>query len=173
MGWRKMIKGSSKNIFLISILIILLGCSKTKPPLQIFPDMDDQKKVKPMAEYPLFKDGQSIQEPVPGTIARGELYSSALRNPLSATEKNLKRGEFVFQNFCMPCHGTDAKGFGPVVQRGFIPPPSLVTGRVKDWNDPQIFKTITEGQNTMPSYAHLVDREDRWAIILYLRKLQK
>ncbi len=162
-----------KNAFFISIFIILSGCSKTKPPLQIFPDMDDQKKVNPMAEYQFFKDGKSIQEPISGTIARGELVANTTRNPLLASEKNLKRGEFVFQNFCMPCHGPDAKGFGPVVQRGYIPPPSLISGRVKDWEDHQIFKVIEEGQGTMPSHAHLVDREDRWALILYLRKLQQ
>ena len=39
--------------------------------------------------------------------------------------------------------------------------------------DGEIFNTITHGKNTMGAYGPTVAVEDRWAIIAYLRALQK
>jgi len=158
------------KIKLLVILPLLLGCERTfqKPPLRVFPDMDEQQKVRPQAESVLFEHGQSIQTPVPETVARGEL---GVGSPMK-TEWDIKRGAYVFESYCSPCHGKDGQGMGPVVQKGFIPPPSLITGRTKDWSEVAIYKVIAEGQGTMPSYAHLIDHADRVRIVMYLKKLQ-
>ena len=39
--------------------------------------------------------------------------------------------------------------------------------------DGQIFNTITHGYNTMMAYGDKVTVKDRWAIIAYMRALQK
>jgi mono/diheme cytochrome c family protein len=36
-----------------------------------------------------------------------------------------------------------------------------------------IYHIITNGQNVMPSYASQVTREERWAIVNYIRVLQR
>ena len=39
--------------------------------------------------------------------------------------------------------------------------------------DGEIFNTITMGKNTMMGYGDRIPVQDRWAIIAYLRALQK
>jgi mono/diheme cytochrome c family protein len=41
------------------------------------------------------------------------------------------------------------------------------------WGDGHIFHVITKGQGVMPSYAQQVQPEDRWAVIHYIRALQR
>ena len=173
MDWKRKLGHICAPSILATIFVILpllLGCERTfkNPPLRVFPDMDEQQKVKPQTESSLFEYGQSIQTPVPETIARGELEVSSPNQP----EWDLKRGKYMFESYCSPCHNKDGEGFGPVVQKGFIPPPSLITGRAKDWSQEAIHKVIQEGQGVMPSYAHLIDHADRMRIVMYLKKLQ-
>jgi mono/diheme cytochrome c family protein len=37
----------------------------------------------------------------------------------------------------------------------------------------EIFNTITNGKNTMSSYADKLDPGDRWAVIAYVRALER
>ena len=39
--------------------------------------------------------------------------------------------------------------------------------------DGEIFNTITNGKNTMMGYGDRIQVQDRWAIIAYVRALQK
>ena len=74
--------------------------------------------------------------------------------------------------FCSPCHGNFGRGDSRL--RGQFPnPPTLHSEKVRNWPDGSIFHVITEGQNVMPSYATQVPRENRWAIIQYIRVLQR
>ncbi|OGQ17100.1 MAG: hypothetical protein A3B70_06805 [Deltaproteobacteria bacterium RIFCSPHIGHO2_02_FULL_40_11] len=157
------------------ILLMLTACDPTKPPIEIIPNMDRQDMIKPQAEPPRL--------PVEGTISRGhmpypypndpEAAGRNLKNPLPPSSDIVHRGQFLFNAYCLPCHGADGKGQGPVAQRGFVPPPSLHTDRVQKWPDGRIFHIMTEGQGIMSSYAGQVDPIDRWAIIHYIRTLQK
>lgn len=163
-----------KIFFLLTLFIVLSACDKTKPPIQVFPDMDDQKKVKPQTEF---------LEPVAGTISRDQksypypndpdLAGQKLKNPLIPSSDTLNRGQFMYNVHCLPCHNSNGEGFGPVVKRGFAPPPPLTSDKVKNWSDGRIFHVITVGQGIMPTYAPQVDPIDRWAIVLYIRALQK
>jgi len=83
-----------------------------------------------------------------------------------------ERGAFVFSNFCVVCHGAGGSGNGPVAQRGYPPPPSLLADHALKMKDGQLFHVLTYGQNNMPSYASQLSREDRWNAILYVRTLQ-
>jgi mono/diheme cytochrome c family protein len=60
-----------------------------------------------------------------------------------------------------------------VVQRGMLPPPSFHEDRVVAMPDGQLFHTITYGVRNMPSYGKQIPAEDRWAIVAYLRALQR
>ena len=81
-------------------------------------------------------------------------------------------GEFVFENYCATCHGAGGLGNGPVAQRGFPPPPSLLADKTRKMKDGHLFHVLTYGQNNMPSYASQISREDRWNVIGYVRSLQ-
>jgi len=157
-----------KRIVLV-IFLLCVSCQKSfqNPPLRVFPDMDDQKKVKPQSEFALFKHSQSLQHSVDDTIARGSLVQQK--------NTDIAHGEFLYSTYCLPCHGETGKGFGPVSKReaaALLRPPSLVDGATKNWSDEEIFNLITRGRGLMRPYAHLIDSADRWAIVKYIRKLQ-
>ncbi|MDP4197215.1 MAG: DUF3341 domain-containing protein [Bacteroidota bacterium] len=144
--------------------------------------MWNQHKLNPQKRSELFSDGFGMRMPVEGTVARGYmpyLYkgnqaaaSKYMINPLLPTKEVLSMGQQKFVTFCSPCHGYLAKGDSRL--RGQFPnPPSLHSEKVRNYQDGDIYHIITEGQNTMPSYAKQITREERWAIILYLRALQR
>jgi hypothetical protein len=55
----------------------------------------------------------------------------------------------------------------------FPKPPSLMTQKVRDWPDGQLFHRPMRGQNSMPSHARQVDANDAWSVIHYIRQMQK
>jgi mono/diheme cytochrome c family protein len=141
-----------------------------------------QGKQKPQAVSTLFADGKGMRPPVAGTVARGYLpyafsgkadsAGKALANPLPVTSTTLELGRTRFLTFCSPCHGNFGRGDSHL--RGQFPnPPTLMSDKVRNWPDGNIYHVITEGQNVMPSYAGQVSRDERWAIVHYIRALQR
>ncbi len=144
--------------------------------------MMEQFKVKPQSESDFYSDKFGMRMPVEGTVARGfipypykgkpEEAAKYLVNPLLPTKEVLALGKKKFLTFCSPCHGNFAEGNSRL--RGQFPnPPSLHSDKVRNWPDGSIFHVITEGQNVMPSYQYQISREERWAIVHYIRTLQR
>ena len=97
-----------------------------------------------------------------------------LTNPTPVTVEVMKRGETLFNIYCIVCHGKDAYGDGSVVGPGRFPaPPSLHTDVAKGYKDGTIFQIITAGKANMPSYADKLTPADRWAVVRYVRVLQR
>jgi mono/diheme cytochrome c family protein len=144
--------------------------------------MAEQDKLKAQQASPLFKDGMGMRLPVEGTVARGfmpypfkgkpEDAGKFLVDPLLPTKEVLERGKSKFLTFCSPCHGNFARGDSRL-QGQFPNPPTLHSDKVQNWPDGIIYHVITEGQNAMPSYAPQISPDDRWAIINYIRVLQR
>lgn len=150
--------------------------------IEPFSWMSTQAKLKPQRPNGLFKDGIGMRRPVEGTVARGFMpYAFAgkpdaagknLLNPLPPTKEVLQRGKERYLTYCSPCHGNF--GAGDSRLRGQFPlPPTLHSDKVRNWPDGNIFHVITEGQNVMPSYASQISRDDRWAVINYMRVMQR
>jgi mono/diheme cytochrome c family protein len=110
----------------------------------------------------------------PGTIPRGASAQAAAIAPPGPerTPALLVRGEERFNVFCSPCHGESGRGDGPVVSRGFAPPPSYYEERLRTLEPAQIVQVITHGKGRMFPYADRVPPEDRWAIAHYVKELQ-
>jgi mono/diheme cytochrome c family protein len=147
-----------------------------------FDFMMEQAKLTPQKASTLFADGIGMRPPVKGTVARGflpyafagkpEEAAKALVNPLLPTESVLARGRAKYLTYCSPCHGNF--GAGDSRLRGQFPnPPTLHSDKVRTWPDGSIYHVITEGQNVMPSYAAQLSRDDRWAVINYIRVLER
>ncbi len=93
--------------------------------------------------------------------------------PLEVTPELMRRGEQRFNINCAVCHGSLAAGDGIVKQYGLATVVSLQDDRIRNMADGEIFNTITQGKNTMMAYGPRVMVRDRWAIICYLRALQR
>ena len=93
--------------------------------------------------------------------------------PLPVTVELMERGKQRFNINCAICHGPAAAGNGITKQYGLATVVSLQDERIRKMADGEIFDTITNGKNTMMAYGPNVSVTDRWAIIAYLRALQR
>lgn len=145
-------------------------------------DMIDQPKFKPQRADVFGGRPTSVLEPPAGAVAADEtpypyLQAEAARagaelvNPLQPTPDVIAHGKFVYENICITCHGPKGAGDGLVTSL-FPKPPSLMTQRVRDWPDGEIFHRPMRGQGSMPSHARQVDARDTWSVVLYIRQMQ-
>ncbi len=146
-------------------------------------DMGDQPKLKPQRKDLFLGRPTGLMEPQPGTVAAGDApypyaqneadkAGAELVNPLQPTPEVLAQGKWVYENVCITCHGEKGAGDGKVTAL-FPKPPSLMTQKVRDWPDGQLFHRPARGQNSMPSHARQVDQKEAWAVVLWIREMQK
>jgi len=93
--------------------------------------------------------------------------------PLPVTPQLLQRGRERFNITCAMCHGATASGNGITKSYGLATVVTLQDDRIRKMADGEIFNTITNGKNTMMAYGPNIMVQDRWAIIAYLRVLQR
>ena len=183
--------------------IVLIGCrgsESKKPPIHIVPNMDYQERYKAQEQSSFFEDGGTMRMPVEGTIPLGDQYLRGGEDYLKAdpefytgldakgqpvdkmpslerlgfkdTDALLARGKERYEIYCTPCHGSLGDGQGLVAKRGF---PNVLNISTPDYKAPlgQIYKAINQGGAVMPSYAYQIKVKDRWAIVAYVKVLQK
>ena len=166
----------------------LLGCRgqiSRDPPLWIKHGMEFQPRYNAFEENHFFSDGRNMRMPPEGTVAQGLLkeddaywrggdsMNPVAKNPVPLTPALLERGQERFNIYCSPCHGRTGLGNGMVIQRGFMPPPNFHDDRIVQMPDGQVFRTISYGIRMMPSYGKQIPEADRWAIVAYIRALQR
>jgi mono/diheme cytochrome c family protein len=173
------------------------------PRFNIISDMDFQARYGPQAASPLFDDGRATRLPVRGAIADGQWEDDehyftgrihgqfAATFPRPVTARMVQRGQERYGIFCATCHGLSGDRDGMTSRRAqkradpaWVLPPVLFDPPVRDQPVGQIFHTITHGVRkeqdvqqgapaSMAPYASQIPVEDRWAIVLYLRALQR
>jgi mono/diheme cytochrome c family protein len=98
----------------------------------------------------------------------------------------VERGRQRYDIYCAPCHGYDGRGNGMVPERvkvsgGLWQARNLIEapdakgngGVAVQMPNGQLFNTISNGYNTMMGYASQIPHADRWAIVAYVRALQR
>jgi mono/diheme cytochrome c family protein len=93
--------------------------------------------------------------------------------PIPVTPQLLQHGRERFNITCAMCHGATAAGNGIAKSYGLATVVTLQDDRIRKMSDGEIFNTITNGKNTMMAYGPNIPVQDRWAIIAYLRALQR
>jgi mono/diheme cytochrome c family protein len=153
------------------LAVVLMACALAAGCTRS--NMDSQPKYHEYERGPLFRNGRVLQEPVPGTVARGDLDRArqATEKP-AMTAALLARGREQYDVFCSPCHDRAGTGEGIVVQRGFPRPASLHDDRQRALADQHIYDVITNGFGAMYAHGDRVPPRDRWAIVAYVRALQ-
>ncbi|MFN3648759.1 MAG: c-type cytochrome [Armatimonadota bacterium] len=165
-------------------LSMLAGCTRDGRyhPLGMWNDA----RIKPYEESPQPGEQSSARIPPVGTVARGTLPRTDVRvtgrgtdgrlvarSPVPVTAAVVARGQERYNVYCSPCHGVTGAGDGMIVRRGFPHPPDYAIQRLRDAPDGHYFDVITHGYGVMYSYASRVPVADRWAIVSYIRSLQK
>lgn len=190
-----------RNVYLVTAFLVVLtvsvlglrGTKFTHPPMDVFPEpffpgMKYQPKVRNQGPSDFFADGRA-DRPIPaGTVSRDplrnddELYQgkaadgSWLRgfpSALTVDNKMMARGKDRFTIYCQPCHGSVGDGNGITKQYGMGATPTYHDDRLRQIAEGEIFNTITHGKGNMLSYADKLLPEDRWAVILFVRALQR
>ena len=157
-------------------------------------DMDFAPAYKAQSGNPLFADGRSMRTPPQGTVAQGHLnaddhmhlgktaageWALTLPEGMTADDETMELGKVKFGTYCTPCHGFGGEGDGMVNKRagalgqGWVPPTNLHEARLKTMPEGESYNTMTSGIRNMQGYGGQTTAEERWAIILYLRALQK
>ncbi len=157
----------------------------SRPNLWVFPQMADGPSYRSHTPNPVLPGGVTLQPPVAGTIPRGfvpfafantpddrKRAGLELANPVPRTLKDLTRGQVVFENYCLHCHGARGEGDGGVARR--VPAFSMaVSGpATAAIPDGELFHIITYGRNNMPGHGAQLAQADRWRLVHYLRDLQ-
>lgn len=167
-----------KKIFILFCALGLsacLGAGGEQTTLEYMPNMMDSPAVKAQEEPGRLPPEGTLPrdfQPYPFKYEEGEMAGLYLKNPLMSSLEVLKEGQEQYNTFCIVCHGPQGKGLGTVVPK-FPMPPSLHSEKLRGWSDGRIFHVITKGQNLMSSYASQISVEERWAIVSYIRALQR
>jgi mono/diheme cytochrome c family protein len=100
--------------------------------------------------------------------------------PVEVTPELMKRGRLQFNVYCATCHGRAGDGDGLVSQRAkllqqgtWLSPTSLHADAVRQQPVGKLYNTITNGVRKMPGYGRQIPVLDRWAVVLYVRALQR
>lgn len=148
-------------------------------------NMNHQRKVRTFASSDHFANGASARQPPAHTVARG---SPAPDDPVATGKKDgelltelpvpltralLERGQERFNISCAACHGEDGDGRGIVVLRGFPAAPAYSEPWLLKAPVGHFFKVITHGIGRMYPLADRITPDDRWAIVAYVRALQR
>jgi mono/diheme cytochrome c family protein len=186
--------------FIVVLLLSVMGfrgMTSTRPPVEIWPDMDHQAKYKPQAESKFFADGRA-DRPIPagavpfgrssqagdpaflraddahyaGTNADGS-FVRGFPAGIEVTREFVTKGQNRYQIYCAPCHGALGDGNGITKSYGMVATPTYHDDRLRSMAEGEIYNTITHGKNTMFPYADKLSPDERWAVIAYVRALQR
>ena len=185
--------------FLVVLTISIAGFRgriSTRPPLEVFPDMDRQAKYKPESPSAFFAVGRADRPLPPGVVPRGRgsaadpaylraddfLYRGKLPDgsfargfppELAIDARFMERGRERYTIYCAPCHGALGDGQGVTRGYGMATTATYQDDRIRHMPEGEIFNTITNGKNTMLAYADKLAPRDRWAVIAYVRALER
>ena len=162
------------------------GCTSSRPPIHLNPSMDNQPKVRAQSASDFFFNGQSMREPVPGTVRIGGLREDTAfytgkgadgqfiaTVPVTVDDALVERGRQRYAIYCQPCHDAKGDGKGILFQRGNVPTASFHQEKLLKYTDGQVFDVITNGTGLMSGYRWPIPPADRWAIVAYVRDLQR
>ena len=185
---RRLLRG-----LLAGAALTLLGsaCASTNTyPIDFFSEMHYQKSFR--AQEPPRLDVPAGVVPVTGGEPQYTLEEARnLRNPLANDPQAAARGQELYAANCVSCHGPQGEGNGPMsaywrAVQGSVPPTNLKDPAVVARTDGELFWILTYGYTSpenqvqyphnitnMPAYGKLLTPEQRWALVSYIRELQK
>ncbi|NBB87474.1 MAG: c-type cytochrome [Bacteroidetes bacterium] len=183
---------SSYLTLALAALVLLTGCRKTRSerePIQLQQNMYYDESFGPQEANSFFENRMADRPPVAGAVARGHLKEDSRfytgrdedgnlidRIPIPVTRELLERGQDRYNIYCAVCHGQAGDGQGIIMtgDYGYTPAPTYHSSRLRDEvGDGYMYDVVANGVRSMPGYAQQISVSDRWAIVGYLRALQR
>ncbi len=172
-------------LFLVVLLIVSCNDTKTTRKVRYMADTDMYNSVPYDAytENPNFKNGQTSQVPVKGTISKstfvyeipnteeGYLFAKdSLKSPLENNENHLEKGKYLYGIYCTVCHGDVGDGLGVLVKNEkFLGVPNY---KDREITQGSIYHVIMYGRNLMGSHSSQLTDQERWQVAQYVDKLR-
>ncbi len=154
---------------------------KLMPALPPMAHMLVQPRLDAQEPSDFFADGHGMRLPADGTIDRSEVLfpfrtedeAAALPNPLPRTADVFDLGRKIFENLCIVCHGALGTGVPSLTPAYGAKPANLQTRTIREYPDGKLYYVIMRGKNAMPSYAADFGDDARWAVVHYVRVLER
>lgn len=189
-----------RNVYLVTAFLVVLivsvlgfrGRISIKPPMDVFPEfafpsMKRQPKYEPQTSSNFFADGRVDRPIPPRTVSRDPFRANdelsgqsadgawirGFPASISVNAELMAHGQERYNIYCLPCHGALGDGNGITKQYGMGITPTYHDDRLRQMAEGEIYNTITHGKNTMLPYADKLLPEERWAVVLYVRALQR
>jgi mono/diheme cytochrome c family protein len=154
---------------------------KLFPVLPPMSHMLEQPRLNAQRASAFFSDGRGMRMPVDGTVARGHMplgvatqdEAAVLVNPLARTPDVFELGRNCYRDRCVFCHGPVANGTPSLTSAYGGKPANLQAQQFRDYPDGKLYWAITMGKNAMPAHGPDLTEDQRWAVVLYVRALQR
>ena len=171
--------------------IVSCVSSSDNPGIEYAPNMYISQAYEPYSQEKKFStnpNGMTMREPVYGTVARGQIdyiyphpntgdgyaASASYTGTIAPTNENVAEGERLYNIYCWHCHGKKGKNDGPIFKDKKMPAPSWPNYKsdyIKELPNGKAYHTITYGKGLMGSHAFMLDPEERWKVIHYVKSL--
>jgi copper transport protein len=95
---------------------------------------------------------------------------AVIPNPVPATAASIARGQDLYAQNCVVCHGVNGRGDGPLAAT-LNPRPADLRVHVSQHTEGQLWLWISDGfpGSAMPAFRASLSEEDRWHLVNYLR----
>ncbi len=138
-------------------------------------EMHDQVTLKAQEEEMMLNAPMTVARQdahFPVAIKENRELAGQMGNPLTMDLNTLKRGQDLYMSYCVVCHGERGLGNGYVIPK-YSKPPSLTSRKLRGLPDGHLYHVITNGQNIMGAYNTQLTPMERWAVVHYIRALQR
>lgn len=147
-AWRQAVTGLS----LCALAVMAISCSANKRPSKV--------------ETALANAAKDVAIPI---------QASNLKNPFSASQKAIRRGQQIYQDSCALCHAADGHGSTALGRSMYPPAMDLTSPHVQHWSDGDLLWIIQNGIRLtgMPAWSGSISKEDTWKLALFIHALPR
>jgi mono/diheme cytochrome c family protein len=179
-------KRQSLSVCLFTCAFLMMACNggPNKTNIELVTNMMDQTAIKSQG-WNHVNDEVQMRQPAPNTVARGHAPYKYQTDPIAAEKEanplagdlsasTLTLGRKYYDIYCALCHGDTGAGEGQVAAKMMVKPRNLIAPDAVAYSDGRIYFAITAGRGVMGSYqSQITDARTRWAVVNYVRSLQK
>ena len=104
----------------------------------------------------------------------GDPAAAKVKNPVASNAASVTAGAAAYKKYCSFCHGTAAKGDGPLAPTGTTPANLTDAKWDRGTTDGEVFAVIMAGAGPkfdMKGFKGRIPDQDAWHIVNYLRSL--